>query len=262
MRRFRARAAVVGLTMVIWAVSPGAAAPLQIGVSAGPYGEILEYAGTLAAREGLEVKVIEFTDWTMPNAALASSDLDANNFQHQPYLDNQIKQHGYDLVVVAKSIVVPMGLYSSKYAALRDIPKGASISVPNDPTNGARALFLLQRAGLVVLRDDPPLDATVADIKDNPRGLKLVELDAAQLPRSLDDVAASVVTLNYAVKAGLDPKKALLLEDNSSQWNLVWVTRRDRAGDPRIARLIQIYQSPEVVQFIDEKFQSTILPAW
>lgn len=261
MRFPRARAAVLGF-MLVWTASAASAAPLQIGVSAGPYGEILEYAGTIAAREGLEVKVVEFTDWTMPNAALASGDLDANNFQHQPYLDNQIKQHGYDLVVVAKSIVVPMGIYSSKYAELRDIPKGHSISIPNDPTNGARALFLLQRAGLLVLRDDPPLDATIADIKDNPRGLKLVELDAAQLPRSLDDVAASVVTLNYAVKAGLDPKKALLLEDNSSQWNLVWVARRDHAGDPRLARLIQIYQSPEVVQFIEEKFQGTILPAW
>lgn len=249
--------------LLAFAIAPVLAAePLKVGVSAGPYGEILEYAGKIAAKEGLEVKVVEFTDWTMPNAALASGDLDANNFQHTPYLDNQIKQHGYDLVAIAKSIVVPMGLYSTKYPDLQAIPKGASISIPNDPTNGARALFLLQRAGLLTLRDGAGLDATIADIKDNPRGLKLVELDAAQLPRSLDDVAASVITLNYAVKAGLEPKKALLLEDDRSQWHLVWVTRRDRANDPRIARLIQIYQSPEVRQFIQEKFQGTIVPAW
>jgi D-methionine transport system substrate-binding protein len=262
MRCFGARAVALGAVLVVWAAAASAAGPLRVGVSAGPYGEILDYAGKIAAQDGLEVKVIEFTDWTMPNAALASGDIDANNFQHLPYLNNQIKQHGYDLVPIAKSIVVPMGLYSSKFSNLRDIPKGASISIPNDPTNGARALFLMQRGGLLTLRDDAGLDATIPDIKDNPRSLKLVELDAAQLPRSLDDVAASIVTLNYAVKAGLEPNKALLLEDDRSQWHLVWVTRRDRADDPRIGRLIKIYQSPEVRQFIQEKFQGTILPAW
>ena len=262
MKFFGARAAALAAVLMVWAAVAGAVEPLRVGVSAGPYGEILEYAGNIAAEEGLEVKVVEFTDWTMPNAALASGDLDANNFQHTPYLNNQIKQHGYDLVAIAKSIVVPMGIYSNKFTDLRDIPKGASISVPNDPTNGARALFLMQRGGLLTLRDGAGLDATIADVKDNPRGLKLIELDAAQLPRSLDDVAASVVTLNYAAKAGLDPNKALLLEDDRSQWHLVWVTRRDRANDPRIVRLIQIYQSPEVRQFIQERFQGTIVPAW
>lgn len=256
------RAIVSVLFASLWLTVAAAVEPLKIGVSAGPYGEILEYAAAIAAKEGLEVKVIEFTDWNMPNAALASGELDANNFQHTPYLNNQIKQRGYDLLPVAKSIVVPMGIYSNKITSLVELPAGARISIPNDPTNGARALVLLQLAGLLQLKDGTDFTASVTDIISNPKQLKLVELDAAQLPRSLDDVTASVITLNYAVQAGLDPKKALLLENDLSKWHLVWVTRRDNANDQRVQRFIQIYQSPEVRQFIASRFQGTIVPAW
>ncbi|KAA0676301.1 MetQ/NlpA family ABC transporter substrate-binding protein [Roseomonas genomospecies 6] len=251
------------LTAALLTVSSGAgAASLKLGVSAGPYGEILEYTAKIAAKEGLKAEVIEFTDWNMPNAALQSGDIDANNFQHQPFLDNQIKQRGYDIVPVAKSIVVPMGIYAKKVQSLADLKEGASVSIPNDPTNGARALFLLAKAGVIGLKDGAGLNTSIADIATNPKKIKLVELDAAQLPRSLDDVDASVITLNYAVLAGLTPKTALVLEDDQSKWHLVWAVRKDRAEDPAIKRFIELYRSAEVRDFINTRFNGTIIPTW
>lgn len=241
--------------------SSALAAPLKLGVSAGPYGEILDFTAKLAAKEGLEAKVIEFTDWNMPNAALQAGDIDANNFQHQPFLDNQIKQRGYDIVSVAKSVVVPMGLYSKKAKAVAEVKDGATISIPNDPTNAARALVLLSDVGLITLKSTGPTTSLI-DIASNPKGLKFAELDAAQLPRSLDDVDASVITLNYAVLAGLDPKTALKLEDDQSKWHLVWAVRKDRQDDPAIKRFIELYRSPEVRQFVLTRFNGTIVPTW
>lgn len=242
--------------------SLAAEAPLKIGVSAGPYGEILEHAAKIAQKEGLEAKIVEFSDYNMPNAALAQGDLDANAFQHQPFLDNQVKQRGYDIVSVAKSVVVPMGIYSKKAASLADLKEGARIAIPNDPTNGARGLFLIEKAGLIRLKDGAGIAATVADIADNPKKLKFVELDAAQLPRSLDDVDAAAITLNYAMLSGLDPKKALKLEDEDSKWHLVWAVRSKDRDNPRIKRFIEIYRSPEVREFVQARFQGTILPTW
>ncbi|MBL0931829.1 MAG: MetQ/NlpA family ABC transporter substrate-binding protein [Alphaproteobacteria bacterium] len=249
--------AFLGLTAVA-----SAQEPLKVGVSAGPYGEILEFAAGIASKQGLTVKVIEFSDWNAINAALAQGDIDANNFQHIPYLNNQIKARGYNIVPLDKSVVVPIGLYSSKIADAKDVRQGGTISIPNDPTNGARALALLERAGLIKLRAGADLDATVADVTDNPKRLRFVELDAAQLPRSLTDVDASVVTLNYAVLAKLDPKKALVLEDDRSKWHLVWAARADRQNDERLKKFIAIYRSPEVRQFIEKRFDGTIIPTW
>jgi D-methionine transport system substrate-binding protein len=165
-------------------------------------------------------------------------------------------------VPVAPSIVVPMGIYSSRAKAAADLKPGSTIAIPNDPTNAARALFLIEKAGLVKLRDGSGLDATIADIAENPGKIKFIELDAAQLPRSLDDVDAAVITLNYAVLAGLDPSKSLVLEDDQSKWHLVWAARRDRADDARIKRYIEIYRSPEVREFVLARFKGTILPTW
>ena len=252
-------AAAAGLLAI---TAAQAAEPLKVGVSAGPYGEILSFAAGLAAKEGIEIKIIEFSDYNTPDAALAQGDLDANNFQHLPFLQNQIAKRGYDIVAGPTSIVVPLGLYSKKLATLADLPDGATVAIPNDPTNGARGLFLLSKAGLITLKDGVDVSATVLDVVGNPKKLKIVELDAAQLPRSLDDVAAATVTLNYAVLSGLDPKSALLLEDEKSKWALVWATRRDNQNDPRIKRYIDIYRSQPVKAFIETRFNGTILPTW
>lgn len=253
---------LLGVALVIAAESAQAASPLKVGVSSGPYGEILQYAADIAAKEGIEVKVVEFSDYTMPNAALAQGDIDFNNFQHLPYLQNQVKQRGYDIVAVEKSIIVPLGLYSKKINTLADIPVGATVAVPNDPSNEARSLILLEKAGLIKLKSGTGTSATNADIIEDPKKLKIKQLDAAQLPRSLDDVDFAAVTLNYALSSGLDPKKALLLEGADTPWNLWFATLQSRKDDPRIRRYIELYRSPEVKAFILSRFQGTLIPTW
>jgi D-methionine transport system substrate-binding protein len=239
-----------------------AATPLKVGVSAGPYAEILRFAAERAKKDGIDAEIIEFTDWTVPNEALNAGDIDLNNFQHQPYLDNQVKTRGYDIVSIAKSIVVPFGLYSKKVASLAAIKDGATTAIPNDPSNGARGLQLLEKAGLIKLKPGAGAQATVADIVANPKHLKIQELDAAQLPRALDDLDFSVVSLNYALTAGLDPKKALLLEDDQSHWNLVFAVKTKNKDNPTIKRFIEVYRSPEVKAYILRQFNGTILTTW
>jgi D-methionine transport system substrate-binding protein len=235
---------------------------LKVGVSSGPYADILRFAADLAKKDGIDAQIIEFTDWTIPNAALAAGDLDVNNFQHLPYLENQVAARGYDIVPVAKSIVVPFGLYSKKIANLSEVKDGATTAIPNDPSNAARGLQLLEKAGLIKLKPAAGNKATVLDVAENPKHLQIKELDAAQLPRALDDLDFSVVSLNYAINAGLDPKKALLLEDDHSNWNLVFATRSKDKDNPVIKRFVEIYRSPEVKDFIDKRFGGTIRTTW
>jgi D-methionine transport system substrate-binding protein len=260
-RNLFAIAAAIGLML---SAGAGARADtnLKVGVSAGPYADILRYAADLAAKEGIKAQIIEFTDWTLPNEALNAGDIDLNNFQHVPYLNNQVKTRGYDIVPLAKSIIVPFGLYSKKVTKLGDIKEGATTAIPNDPSNGARGLELLQQAGLIKLRDGAGVTATIADIAENPKHLKIQELDAAQLPRALDDLDFSVVSLNYAVNAGLDPKQALILEDDHSQWGLVFAAKPKNKDNPAIVRFIEIHRSEPVKEFIQKKFNGVILTTW
>lgn len=240
-----------------------AAEGLKVGVSSGPYAEILEFAGKIyTERAGIPVKVVEFTDYTLPNAALAQGDIDLNNFQHKPYLDNQVKTRGWDLVAVEKSIIVPLGLYSNRITAVAELKEGARVAIPNDPANGARALLLLQQAGLLKVDPAKGIAVSLADIIENPKGLRIREIDAAQLPRSLDDVDLAAVTLNYAVAGGLDPRRALVLEGLDTPWNLWFVTQRAHKDDPRIRDYIAAYRSPEVKAFIEKRFPGSILPTW
>ncbi len=236
--------------------------PLKVGVSAGPYGDILREAAKLAAKEGLKVEVVEFTDWNQPNAALQAGDIDLNNFQHRPYLAAQVKSRGYKIVALDPSIVVPAGIWSTKYSKAADIPAGSKLAIPNDPSNAARALFLFQQIGLITLNPGADASASVLDIGSNPKHFQFVELDAAQLARALDDVAAAFVTNNYAFLAKLDPKKALVVEGADSQWTLVFAAREDRRDDPRIRRYIALYRSPAVKTFVEERFKGNILPTW
>lgn len=251
-----------GLATALTLAPAASAADLRVGVSAGPYGQVLDEAARLAAEEGLDVEIIEFTEWTMINEALHNGDIDANNFQHKPYLDNQIAARGYDIVALDSSIVVPMAVYSERVETIEEIPEGASIGIPNDPTNAARALFLLSEGGLITLAEGAGATATILDVTENPKNVRFVELDAAQLPRSLSDLDASVITLNYAVVSGLNPNDSLIMETEHSEWTLVWAVREDRAEDPTIRRFIDIYSSEEIREFIDTTFEGTILPTW
>lgn len=235
---------------------------LKVGVSAGPYGDILREAAKLAAKDGVKVEVVEFSDWNLPNAAVQSGDIDLNAFQHRPYLAAQVKARGYDITPLDAAIAVPAGLYSSKHKSLKDIPDGASVALPNDPSNGARALFLVQQAGLIRLRDGAGINATTRDIVDNPKHLRFREIDAAQLARSLDDVDVAWVSSNYAHLAGLKLKDALKAEGADNDWVLVFAARADRKDDPVIRQYIAAYRSEPVRQYITQTFNGAILPAF
>lgn len=240
--------------------------PLKIGVSAGPYGDILREAAKLSEKQGLKAEIIEFTDWNQPNAALDAGDIDLNNFQHKFYLANQSKARGYKLTALDESILVPGGIHSKKYTKVADIPEGAKIAIPNDPTNAGRALVLFEKAGLIKLKPDVGIKATVQDVVENPKKLQIVEIDAAQLARSLDDVAAAFVSSNYAYLAGLDLNKALIPETSNPEakpyYTLLFAAREDRKDDPKIKKFIEIYRSQPVKDFINGKFKGSIQAAW
>ena len=242
---------------------PAGAETITIGVTPGPHAQILEQVKPLAAKQGLEIRVLEFSDYVVPNQALAQGELNANSFQHQPYLDNQVRDRGFDLVSVAKTVVFPIGIYSKKVKSLEELKPGASFAIPNDPTNGGRVLLLLQARGLLKLKEGAGLKASPLDIVENPKKLRIVELDAAQLPRSLDDVDAAAVNTNYALESGLDPvKDAIAREDaNSPYANIIAVRGKDK-DQPWVATLVNAYHSDEVKRFVLEKFKNAVVPAW
>lgn len=242
---------------------PASAESIKVGVTAGPHAQILEQVKGVAAKQGLDIEILEFTDYVIPNQALSQGDLQANSFQHQPYLDNQVRDRGYDIVSVAKTVVFPMGIYSKKVKNLEDLKPGARVAVPNDPTNGGRALLLLQAKGLLTLRDGAGLKASPLDVKDNPRKLQIVELDAAQLPRSLDDVDAAAVNTNYALEAGLNPDTdAIARESSESPYANIIAVRTVDKDKPWVATLVKAYHTPEIRQFVLDRFKGAVAPAW
>jgi D-methionine transport system substrate-binding protein len=237
--------------------------PLKIGVTAGPHAQIFEVVKQQAAKEGLQIQIIEFSDYVQPNAALAAGDLDANSYQHQPYLDNVNADRGYKLVSIAKTVIFPIGIYSKKVKSLDELKEGARIGIPNDPTNGGRALLLLQANGLIKLRDGSGLKATPLDVVGNPKKLKFIELDAAQLPRSLEDTDASAVNTNFALEAGLDPEKdAIAQESPDSPYANVLVVREKDKNKAEFAKLVAAYHSQAVKDFIATKYKGAVIAAW
>jgi len=236
---------------------------IKVGVTAGPHAELLEVVKKVAAKDGLTIQIVEFNDYIQPNVALNQGDIDANSYQHRPFLDNQIRDRKYELTAIAQTIIFPMGIYSKKIKKLDELKPGSSVAVPNDPTNGGRALLLLEKNGLIKLNPKAGLNATANDIVENPRNLKIKELDAAQIPRALDDVDAAAINTNYAMVAGLVPKKdAIAIEDPKSPYaNLIAVRTKDK-DDPVFQKLIKAYQSAEVKAFSDEHFKGSVVTAW
>ncbi|NMM79016.1 MetQ/NlpA family ABC transporter substrate-binding protein, partial [Acidovorax sp. SRB_24] len=215
------------------------------------------------AKDGLKIQVVEFSDYVQPNAALASGDLDANGYQHKPYLDAQIKDRGYKIVSVGTTVNFPIGLYSKKVKKLEDLKDGAKFGIPNDPTNGGRVLLVLQEKGLIKLKDGAGLKATPLDVVSNPKKLRFVELDAAQLARSLDDLDASAINTNFAISAGLNPKTDAIAQENAKgpYANLIVVREADK-DKPWVAQLLKAYHSEEIRQFILTEFKGSVLPAF
>jgi D-methionine transport system substrate-binding protein len=236
---------------------------IRIGVTAGPHAEIIDVVKKVAAERGLDLKPIEFTDYVVPNQALAQKDLEANSFQHEPYLKNQISKTGWKIVKVANTIASPQGVYSLKYKTLAELPQGATVAIANDPSNGARGLLILALHGAIKLKDGVGPTATVADITDNPKRLKVVELDAAQLPRSLQDVDLVSINNNYAVQAGLNPAKdAIARESLDGPWVNILAVREEDKDRPWVAQLIEAYHSDPVKQFVETRFKGTYIPTW
>lgn len=236
---------------------------LTIGATPVPHGEILNEVKPILAKEGIDLKVVEFTDYVKPNMALNDKELDANFFQHTPYLDKFNAERGTKLKAIAKIHVEPMGVYSHKVKDLKDVADGAKVAIPNDPTNGGRALLILQDAGLIELKDKGSITSTTQDIVKNDKNLQFVELEAAQIPRSIDDVDLALINTNFALEAGLNPlKDALYLEPKDSPYANVLVVRDGDENRPEIQKLVKALQSPEVKKFIEDKYQGAILPSF
>ena len=234
--------------------------PIKIGVTAGPHAQIFEQVKKVAEKDGLKIQIVEFTDYVQPNAALAAGDLDANSYQHKPYLDAQVKDRGYKIVPVGYTVNFPIGIYSKKVKSLADLKEGARVGIPNDPTNGGRVLLVFQDKGLIKLKPEAGLKATPLDIIENPKKIKFVEVDAAQLPRTLDDLDASAINTNYALSAGLNPGKDAISQENakSPYVNLLAVREQDK-DKPWVAKLVNAYQSDEVRGFIQTQFKGSVL---
>ncbi|WP_374290291.1 MetQ/NlpA family ABC transporter substrate-binding protein [Desulfovibrio desulfuricans] len=243
---------LLSLAMVLALAAPSfAAEDIVVGVTPFPHKDIMLAAKPLLAKEGYNLVIKEFTDYVQPNMALASKQLFANFFQHEPYLDNMNKEKKLDLVSIGKVHIEPLGVYSKKIKKLADLKKGNSISVPNDPTNEARALRLLEANGVIAIK--PGALVTVADITKNPLGLKFHELDAAQLPRTLDDVTASVINTNFAGEAGLVPSRdALVMEGSESPYANIVVVRNEDKDSPKAKALMKAVLSPEVKAYIQK----------
>ncbi|MCH2393778.1 MetQ/NlpA family ABC transporter substrate-binding protein [Oceanibaculum sp.] len=254
---------LAALLLTAGLATAASAETIRVGVSAGPHAEILEQVKKVAAQDGLDIKIIEFTDYVVPNTALASGDIEANSFQHLPYLDNQVKDRGFKLVSVGQTVVFPMGFYSKKVKSFDELPEGATVAIQNDPTNGGRSLLLLQAKGVIKLRDGVGLKPTLLDIAENPKKLRLIELDAAQLPRSLDDVTAAAVNTNYAVEAGLDPvNDAIARETAESPYTNIIAVREQDKDKPWVAALLKAYHTQPVKEFIQTRFKGAVVTSW
>lgn len=261
LRVLRHAALAIGLVLAVGATAK--AETITIGATGGPHAEILEQVAKLAAKDGLTIKVLEFDDYQLPNAALANGEIDANSFQHQPFLDAQAKDRGFALTSIAKTVIFPIGLYSKKIKSLAELRAGDKLAIPADPTNGGRVLLLLQANGLIKLRPEAGIKASVLDIVDNPKKLNVVELPAAQLPRALDDVTVAAINSNYAIEVGLVPHRdAIILENVDSPYANVIVVRTQDKDKPVFAKLVKYYQSPEIKAFIKERYGSSVVPAF
>ncbi|MEN5239375.1 MULTISPECIES: MetQ/NlpA family ABC transporter substrate-binding protein [Pseudomonas] len=236
---------------------------LTVAATPVPHAEILNFVKPQLAKEGVELKVKEFTDYIQPNVQVAEKRLDANFFQHQPYLDEFNKAKKTNLVSVAGVHIEPLGVYSAKVKKLDELASGATVVIPNDATNGGRALLLLDKAGVIKLKDNKNILSTVKDITGNDKGLKFRELEAATIPRVLTQVDAALINTNYALEAKLNPEKdALAIEGSDSPYVNILVARPDNKDSDAMKKLAAALHSPEVKQFITEKYKGAVVPAF
>lgn len=239
---------------------------IKVGVQAGPEYKVAQAAQQVAKEKyGLEVELVQFNDYVMPNEALAQGDIDVNAFQTIPFLEVQSKQRGYKFAVVGKTFVYPLAGYSKKIKSLEELQKGSTIIIPNDGPNGGRALLLLQSAGLITLNDGVGLLPTLNDIKENPLQLKFLELEAPQLPRALDDKNVTIAIINntFATSIGLTAERdGLFVEDSDSPYVNIIVSREDNKEEEKVKTFVKAYQSDEVAKTAAEEFKGSAVKGW
>ncbi|MBV8047611.1 MAG: MetQ/NlpA family ABC transporter substrate-binding protein [Paludibacterium sp.] len=236
---------------------------LTVAASAVPHAEILEFVKPQLARQGVDLQVKVFDDYVQPNVQVSEKHIDVNFFQHQPYLDKYNQSHGTHLVGVVPVHIEPFGVYSHRYKSLAQVPDEGVVAIPNDPANVGRALLLLARNGLITLKDPHNILSTTQDIVANPKNLQIRELDAAVLPRVLDQVDLAVINTNYALEAKLTPTRdAIALENGRSVYANLLVARPDNQNSPAVKKLAAALNSPEVRQFIESKYKGSIIPAF
>lgn len=235
---------------------------LKVGATPVPHAKILEIIAPDLKKEGINLKIVEFSDYVMPNLALADKSLDANFMQHLPYLEKINKDKNLNLVSIAKIHVEPIGLYSNKIKDIKELKDKAVIAIPSDPSNGARALILLHNNGIITLKDPSNLNATKYDIKSNPKKLEIKTIEAGLLTKSLPDVDAAVINGNFAMQAGLNAKDALLLEDARSPYANILVVRKGDENRSDIQALKKALQSQKVKDFINQTYNGAVVPAF
>ncbi|GGF90557.1 MetQ/NlpA family ABC transporter substrate-binding protein [Paenibacillus abyssi] len=236
---------------------------LKVGATPVPHAEILNFVKPMLAEQGITLDVVEFNDYVQPNTQLYEKQLDANFFQHIPYMEQFNKDKGYDLVNAAGIHIEPLGAYSKKINSIEELKEGARVAIPNDPSNGGRALALLAANNLITLKEGVGVEGIVADITENPKNLKITEVEAATLPRVLDEVDLALINTNYAIEAGLVPTAdALFIEGSDSPYVNILTARPDNVDSEGIQALANALQSPEVKQFIEDNYKGAIVPAF
>ncbi len=265
MKRFVGRTGVVLFVLLLAAFlgHSALASGLRVGVTPGPHEELMEVVQEILAEQGVEIQIITFSDYVTPNLALDEGDIDVNSYQHEPFLVQMVEDRGLQLSTLAPTIIFPMGFYSTRIESIEDLSDGAQIAIPNDPTNGGRALLLLASYDLIELTEGVGHSATVFDITQNPKNLRIVEIDAANLPRSLQDVELAAINTNYAMEAGLNPvADALILETADSPWVNILAVRTADLEREELAVLVEAYHSQRIIDFVDERFGGSLVPGF
>lgn len=237
--------------------------PIKVGVSAGPHFVIMNFVKKLAARDGIDLQIVVFTDYSKLNESLYHGDISLNSFQHQPYLDTVLNDHKYEITPIAKTVLFPMGIYSKKISNLALLSPGSTVAIPQDLWNGSRALLLLEKAGLIVCQNTAGYVRTLDDIKKNPKNLNFIQFDAMQIDSALTTADIALINANFAAKTALVPTRdALMLEDINSPYVNLLVAAAHNAGNPDLQKIITAYHSPEVKTFVNEQFPGTAITAW
>lgn len=236
---------------------------VKVGATSTPHGEILEALEEDFTKAGIKVEIVPFDDYIMPNVALDEGSIDANFFQHKQYLEQEMDEKGYDFAVAGEIHSEPMGVYSTKYKTLDELPKGAEILIPDDPTNGGRALILLEKEGLIKLDDNKNLSVTEANIVENSKDFKFTPLEAVNIPNTYQDVDAGIINSNYALTVDLNPTKdSIVMEGNDTPYVNIVAIKAENKDEEKIKKLIEVMTSENAKKFIEEKYNGAVVPAF